>query len=133
MQTDQSDKMLAPFILDVEQCACHIAADLYHAAPVGILSIPELHGVHLLPDPNLPRGAHWNGEEILLSMHIPASDLYEAIPHELVHALACSPRWEHLNLTLRSRDYKRDDFLEAVATRVGERFAERYRRHSAGK
>lgn len=121
------------FFLDVEKCAHHIAADLYHAAPVGILSLPDWHGVRLLPDPNLQAGAQWNGEAILLSLHVTASDLYEAIPHELVHALAFSPRWEHLNYALKSRTYQREDFLEAVATRVGQRFAERYKTRGAGK
>src|SRR5579872_4688777 len=63
--------------------------------------------------------ACWDGEDILLSPYGTPSLYREAIPHELVHRLADTPRWSYLNDCIEGWRYDRAAFVEAVAHKVG--------------
>lgn len=82
----------------------------YHHPPLFDLALESRRG-----------GKSCNGE-IILSPHCTHEQYLSVIPHELVHALAETPRWEHLNYEIEGWKHNRTEFLEAVASLVGKLF-----------
>ena len=116
------------FRSDVWLCAQEIYRDLAGAKAqwrfTELIALCEKHGGAPLLDPAMPvrQFACWDGEDILLSPYGTPSLYREAIPHELVHRLADTPRWSYLNDCIEGWRYDRAAFVEAVAHKVGKMF-----------
>ena len=89
-----------------------------------LLRLPARYSLLCLPDP-LTQSAKWDGDAIYLSPHLSLPEIYEAITHEVVHALADTERWAHLNYYIEGWRYDRGLFIETLACRVGETYRNR--------
>jgi hypothetical protein len=89
-----------------------------------LCALCEDHGGRPLFEWSIPGDcAYCTRGEIILSAHSNLPTYREAILHELVHRIAPTERWEHLNREAGQFADRRLEFLEALATDVGCTFA----------
>ena len=117
------------FQADVRFCAQQIFCDLAaNGIPRSLSDLRQMcarFGKTVLVERRIPPtyGGHYDGQEIYVSYHLTCQQFYEAIPHELVHALSYTTRWAWLNDWIEGWHYDKNVFVEAVARMVGKMFA----------
>ncbi len=112
---------------DAQYCVDCILTDLRTSSPLRFHDpeyLCQLHGGKPCVDRTMPPRQRGRCEDgcIIVAPHLTARQYRETLIHELVHRLADTPRWEYLNYKINFIPYNRDEFLENVATSVGQTY-----------